>query len=233
MGKEEWKIKRRVWAYVLTAIVVAATIAGAVLAFVNAKYVVGATLAALTVFSTLCLAAEIVQDNFIQQCEALFATQRFEEENELLQKIKNNHLLFPFMRERFYITAIRNAFARDDLALVSSYIARLRHGDDRLRHGDDRHLQYKTAYGHILMLLDGDKFDEARAEYEDFRTNNEHYAIYQPQLEVLGALFHCLSGKEAQPLPPLVTGSHYPIIKRILSRCGEETAAAVNEATGE
>ena len=224
MGKEEWIIKRRVWAYVLTGIVAAASIAGAVLAFVYPTYAVGATLAVLAVLFVLCLAAEVVQDNLLQRCQRLFAAQKFEEENALLQKIKGNHLLFPFMRERYYLLAIRNALARDDLALVASYIARLRHNEERVRQGDDRHLLYKTAYAHILLLLDEGNIDAARAEYEDFRIHNEHFVIYAKRLEILNAIFERLAGKDT-PLPDTIAALRYPVIERILSRMSEEKAA--------
>ena len=218
LAKEEWAIKRRVWAYVLTGIAAAIAVAGATISFVYRQYVVGAVVALLAVVTIFCLVGEIVQDNFYQRCEGLFYERKFEEENTLLQQIKGNHLLFPFMRERYYIIAIRNAFARDDLALAKSYV-------DRLRHGDDRGMKYKTAYASVLMLLDEGKVSEARAEYEDFRINNEQYAIYQPQIEVLNALFARLFSRHDAPLPQAAVESPYPVIKRILGRHFEESVA--------
>ena len=223
--KEEWAVQRRVWAYCLTGIATAIVAAGTIVAFCYALYPVGAILASLTLIGTLAFAGEIVQDNFYQKSERLFAARKFDEEKELIEKVKNNHLLFPFVRERYYMIAIRNALARDDLALVKSYIDRLRHGDDRLRHGDDHNMKYKTAYAYILILLDEGEFSAAVAEYEDFRTHNEHYTIYKLQLEVLKALFARLSGKRDVPLPEAAVNTPYPIIKRILGRHFEESMA--------
>ena len=233
LAKEEWTIKRMVWAYVLTGIAAAIAAAGAIVAFLYAQYAVGAVAAALAALLILCLAGEIVQDNYYQRCEALFSARRFEEEHALLERIKGNQLLFPFMRERYYIVAIRNAIARDDLALAKSYIDRLRHVDDRFRHSDDRGMKYKTAYAYVLILLDAGKTDEARTEYEDFRINNEQYAIYQPQIEVLNALFARLFSRSDAPLPAAAVDSPYPVIKRILGRHVEENMANSHEDWGE
>ena len=231
-NKGEMPIKRKVWAYVLTGIAVAIAAAGTALAFVYALYGVGAAAAAVTVILILCFAGEIVQDNFYMQSESLFTAHKYEEEKAFLEKIKGNHLLFPFMRERYYLIAIRNALARDDLALAKSYVERLRHGD-RLRHIEDVGMKYKTAYAYILILLDEGNMSEARAEYEDFRIHNEHYAIYKYRLEVLGALFARLLTKNDVPLPEAAVESPYPVIKRILGRHLEENLEASSEDWGE
>lgn len=219
-------MKRRVWAYSLTGIAAAIAIAGAVVAFCYAQFVVGAILSILAVVAIFCFAGEIVQDNFSQKCETLFAAHRFEEERELLEKIRNNHLLFPFVREKYYLSSIRNAVARDDLSLAKSYI-------DRLRHGGDRGLKYKTAFLTVVILLDEGKVNEARAEYEDFRIHNEHYALFQEQIEVLNALFARLFSKSDTPLPEAAVNSYYPVVKRILGRHFEENAVNSNEDWGE
>ena len=222
-------IKRKVWAYVLTAIAVAIAVAGSAVAFVYAQYVVGSILAALSVILIFCLAGEIMQDNFYQKSERLFIARKYDEERALLDQVKANHLLFPFVRERYYLIAIRNALARDDLSRAKSYIDRVRHGDERLRHGDDKNLKYKTAYARVLILLDEGNTDDARAEYEDFRINNEHYAIYQTRLEILSALFARLFSKHDAPLPEAAVNSPYPVIKRILGRHLEESVAQSGE----
>ena len=229
MANEEFEIKRRVWAYVLTGLAAVIAAAGSAVAFVYALYGAGAAAAAISVLLLLCLAGEIVQDNYCQKCEELFSARKFDEEFAYLGKIKGNHLLFPFMRERFYIIAIRNALARDDLALARSYIARLRHVDARYRYGEEKGIKYKTAYAYILILLDEGKKDEARTEYEDFRINNEHYAIYKPQIEVLNALFARLFSKHDAPLPEAAVDSPYPVLKRILGRHFEENSAMSSE----
>ena len=229
MANEILAVKRRIWAYVLTGIAAAAAAAGSVVTFIYAQYAIGAVLAALGIVFILCLAGEIVQDNVLKKSQNLFYARKFEEEKALLEKVKGNHLLFPFMRERYYLIAIRNALARDDLSLVKSYIDRLRHSFDRVRQVDERHMHYKTSYPYVLFLLDKGEYDAARAEYEDFRTNNEHYAIYQPQIAILNALFERLSGSDA-PLPSSIVESPYPVMKRILSRdCNEETVSSDKE----
>ena len=215
-----------VWAYVLTGIAAVLAAAGSVVAFCYAQYAVGAILAALALIGLLAFVAEIVQDNFYQKSERLFLARKFDEEKELIEKVKNNHLLFPFVRESYYMLAIRNALARDDLALVKSYI-------DRLRHGDDHGQKYKTAYAYTLLLLDAGDVNAARAEYEEFRTHNEHYAVYKLQLEVLQALFARLDGKHDIPLPEAAVNTPYPIIKRILGRNIEERMAESHEDWGE
>lgn len=219
-------MKRRIWAYVLTGSVAAVAFIGAVVSFCFAQYVAGAILLLLAVVLFLCLAGEVLQDNFYQKSEALFAAHRYEEERALLERVHNNHLLFPFVRERYYLSSIRNAVARDDLALAKSYI-------DRLRHGGDRGLKYKTAYETILILLDEGKVSEARAEYEDFRIHNEHYAIYKPQLEMLNALFAHLFTKNDTPILAAAVHSPYPVIKRILGRHIEKRTAEMKEEWGE
>ena len=232
-NKEEMPIKRKVWAYVLTGIAAAIAIAGTAVAFIYAPYGAGAAAAAVSVILILCLAGEIVQDNFYMQSEELFSARKYEEEKALLEKVKGNHLLFPFVRERYYLIAIRNALARDDLALAKSYIARLRHNGDHLRHIEDSGMKYKTAYAYILILLDEGNTKEARAEYEDFRIHNEHYAIYQSRLEVLGALFARLFTKHDAPLPEAAVESPYPVLKRILGRHLEENIESSSEDWGE
>ena len=224
LAKEEGAFTRRIWAYVLTGIVAALLAAGSALAFVYERYELGAIMAALFVVAILCLAAEIVQDNFYQKCESLFSERKFEEEYALLEKIKSKHLLFPFMREHYYLIAARNALARDELALAKAYI-------DRLRHGDDRSLKYKTAYATVLILLDEGNVNAARAEFEDFRIHNEHYAIYKTQLEVLESLIARLFSKHDLPLPAAAVDSPYPVVKRILGRHFEE--ASTREEWGE
>ena len=219
-------MKRRVWAYSLTGIAAAFAAAGAVVAFCFAQYVVGAILVAVTVILLLCLAGEIVQDNFYQKSEALFAAHQYEEERLLLERVRNNHLLFPFVRERYYLSSIRNAVARDDLTLAKSYI-------DRLRHGGDRGLKYKTAYATTLILLDEGKVNEARAEYEDFRIHNEHFVLYKPQIEMLNALFTYLFTKNDTPILAAAVHSPYPVIKRILGRHIERRAAEMKDEWGE
>ena len=219
-------MKRRVWAYALTGGIAAVTMIGAVVSFCFAQNVVGAILVALALVLMLCLAGEIVQDNFYQKSEALFAAHQYEEERLLLERVRNNHLLFPFVRERYYLSSIRNAVARDDLSLAKSYI-------DRLRHGGDRGLKYKTAYATTLILLDEGKVDEARAEYEDFRVHNEHYAVYKPQLEMLNALFTYLFTKNDTPILAAAVHSPYPVIKRILGRHIEKRAAEMKDEWGE
>ena len=226
LPKEEWAIQRRVWAYCLTGIAAVIAAAGTVVAFCYAQYTVGAILAALTVIGIFALAGEIVQDNFYQKSERLFAARKYEEEKALIEKVRNNQLLFPFVRERYYMIAIRNALARDDLALVKSYI-------DRLRHGEEHGQKYRTAYAYTLLLLDDGDVNAARAEYEDFRTHNEHYAIYKLQLEVLKSLFARLDGKHDVPLPEAAVNTPYPIIKRILGRNIEERMAQSHEDWGE
>ncbi len=108
-------MKRRVWAYSLTGIAAAVTITGVVLSFCFAQYVVGAILLPVTLVLILCLAGEIVQDNFYMKSEALFVARRYEEERLLLERVRNNHLIFPFVRERYYLCSVRNALVRDDL----------------------------------------------------------------------------------------------------------------------
>lgn len=215
-------MKRRIWAYVLTGLAAAIAIAGTAVAFAYRQYVVGAILSVLVVVLIFCFAGEIVQDNFELKCETLFSARKFEEENTLLEKVRGNHLLFPFVRERYYFSSIRNAVARDDLALAKSCI-------DRLRHGGDRSIKYKTAYETVLILLDEEKVSEARAEYEDFRIHNEQYEIFQVQIEILNSLFACLfTGSDAR-LSEAAVDSPYPVLKRILGRHFEERAAGVNE----
>lgn len=216
-------MKRRVWAYALTAIGAAIAAAGAAVAFCYSQYVVGAILSVLFVAAVFCFVGEIEQDNFVQKSEALFAARKYEEERALLEKVRKNHLLYPFIRERYSLTAIRNAVARDDLPLAKSYI-------DRLRHGGDYGIKYKTSFVAVLILLDAGEVGKARAEYEDFRIHNEHYALYQPQIEVLDALFKRLFTKNDTPLPESAVDSPYPVVKRILGRHFEERAADMNAA---
>lgn len=215
-------MKRRIWAYILTGFGAALAIAGAAVAFCYRQYVVGAILSALTIVAVFCFAGEIVQDNFAKKCELLFSAREFDEERELLEKVRRNFLLFPFVRERYYLNAIRNAVARDDLTFARSHI-------DRLRHGGDRSLKYKTAFATVLILLDEGKVNEARAEYEDFRIHNEHYSLYKTQLEVLNALFARLFTKSDAPLPDAAVNSSFPVVKRILGRHFEERANLDNE----
>lgn len=219
-------MKRRVWAYSLTGIAAAVTITGVVLSFCFAQYVVGAILLPVTLVLILCLAGEIVQDNFYMKSEALFVARRYEEERLLLERVRNNHLIFPFVRERYYLCSVRNALVRDDLLLAKSCI-------DRLRHGGDRGLKYKTAYATVLILLDEGKVSEARSEYEDFRVHNEHYAVYNSQLEMLEALFSHLFTKNDTPILEAAVHSPYPVIKRILGRHIEERTAEMNKDWGE
>ena len=233
LAKEEGTIKRKVWAYVLTGIAAAIAAPGAIVAFLYAQYAVGAILSALFVILILCFAGEIVQDNFYQKSERLFVARKYEEEKALLDQVKSNHLLFPFVRERYYLISIRNALARDELSLAKSYIERLRHSGDPVHHGENFGMKYKTAYAYILILLDEGNTSEARAEYEDFRIHNEHYAIYQTRLEILNALFARLFSKYDAPLPEAAINSPYPVIKRILGRHVEEDMAASHEGWGE
>lgn len=219
-------MKRRVWAYVITALGATVAVAGSAVAFCYRQYAVGAILAALTVVAVFCFAGEIVQDNFTQKCEKLFSERRFEEEKELLEKVRNNFFIYPFVRERYFLNAIRNAVARDDLAFARTCI-------DRLRHGGDRSLKYKTAYETVLILLDGGEVNEARAEYEDFRIHNEHYALYKEQIEILNALFARLFTKNDTPLPDAAVQSCYPVVKRILGRHFEKNAADMSVDWGE
>ena len=226
LAKEEGAFTRRIWAYVLTGIAAALLAAGCAVSFVYAQYAIGATLAALFVVAVLCLVAEIVQDNYYQKCESLFSERKFEEEYALLEKIKSNHLLFPFMREHYYLIAVRNALARDELALAKAYIA-------RLRHGDDRSLKYKTSYATVLILLDEGSVNPASSEFEHFRIHNEHYVIYKTQLEVLESLIARLFSKHDLPLPAAAVDSPYPVVKRILGRHFEEASAMYSEDWGE
>lgn len=220
------KMKRRIWAYALTGIAAAIAVAGAAVAFCYRQYVVGAMLSVLTLVAICCFIGEIMQDNFAMKCEALFSSRRYEEERALLEKVRKNYFLFPFVRERYYLNAIGNAAARDDLALAKSYI-------DRLRHGGDRGLKYKTAYLTVLILLDEGNVNEARSEYEDFRINNERFTLYQSQLEILGALFARLFTTSDSPLPEAAVDSPYPVVKRILGRHFEKAAENFNGDWGE
>lgn len=214
-------MKRRVWAYVLTALGAAIATAGAAVAFCYRQYVAGAILSVLVVAALFCFVGEIEQDNFVQKSEALFTARRYEEELALLERVRKNHMLYPFIRERYSLIAIRNAVARDDLQLAKSLI-------DRLRHGGDYGIRYKTSFVTVLIDLDAGEVSAARAEYEDFRIHNEQYALYQPQIEVLDALFKRLFTKSDTPLPESAVDSPYPVVKRILGRHFEERAANVN-----
>lgn len=214
-------MKRRVWAYVLTALGAAIATAGAAVAFCYRQYVAGAILSVLVVAALFCFVGEIEQDNFVQKSEALFTARRYEEELALLERVRKNHMLYPFIRERYSLIAIRNAVARDDLQLAKSLI-------DRLRHGGDYGIRYKTSFVTVLIDLDAGEVSAARAEYEDFRIHNEQYALYQPQIEVLDALFKRLFTKSDMPLPESAVDSPYPVVKRILGRHFEERAANVN-----
>lgn len=211
-------MKRRIWLYVLTCLLFAGITAGAVLAFVYGQTVIGAVACALALLCVLCLAGEIMQDNFYDKCEKLFAARKFDEERAVLDKVQRNRILFPFVRTGFYLLAVKNAVARDELALAKAYV-------DRLRHGGDAGLRYRTAYVKILILLDENDVRAARAEYEDFRIHNEHYALYQSQLEILDALFNRLAHGD-KPLPESAVESCFPVVKRILGRHFEERAAA-------
>ncbi len=215
-------MKRRVWAYVLTGIGAAIAIAGAAVAFCYRQYVVGAMLTVLAVVAVFCFVGEIAQDNFALKCEALFSARKFDEEQKFLDKVRRNHILFPFVRERYFLNAISNAVARDDLALAKTYA-------DRLRHGGDHSLKYKTSFVTVLILLDEGNVEKARAEYEDFRINNERFALYRTELEVLSALFARLFTKNDTPLPEAAVNSCYPVVKRILGRHFEERAGNANE----
>lgn len=213
------KVKRKVWVYAVTAVATAVAVAGSIVAFCEKLYAVGVIVAVLALIGSFCLAGEVVQDNFRLKSEKLFAARKYDEEREMLESVQKNHLLFPFVRETFYLVALKNAVARDDLALARAYI-------DRLRHGGERGLKYKSAYLFTLILLDEGDFPAARAEYEDFRIHNEQYALYQSQLEVLGALFNRLFTKNDAPLPKAAVNSPYPVVKRILGRHFEENAAS-------
>lgn len=215
-------MKRRVWVYALTAAATAAVVAGSIASFCEGLYAVGVITAVLALIFAFCLAGEIVQDNFRLKSEKLFAARKFDEEREMLERVQRNHLIFPFVRETFYFVALRNAAARDDLEFAKSYV-------ERLRHGGDRGLKYKTAYVYTLILLDEGNVTAARAEYEDFRIHNERYAIYQSQLEVLGALFARLFTKNDTPLPEAAVNSPYPVVKRILGRHFEERAISYGD----
>ena len=231
--KDESSGKRRVWAYALTSVATAIALAGTIVAFVYAQYAVGAILAVLTVIGALVLAGEIVQDNFYLKSENLFSAHKFDEEKALLERVERNHLFFPFVQERYYAIALRNALARDDLSLVKSYIDKLRHVDDRYRHSDGKSIKSGTAYAYILILLDEGRYEEARAEYGEFCLENKNYAIYQTQIEILRALFSRLFGKSDAPLPPAAIDSPYPVIKRILGRHVEENMGQLHEDWGE
>lgn len=219
-------MKRRVWAYALTSVAIAVTLAGGIVAFCYALYAVGAILLALALMGVFCLAGEIVQDNFCIKSEKLFADHKFDEEKELLDRVRANHLLFPFVRERFFLSGIRNAVARDDLSLAKSYIM-------SLRHGGERSMKYKTSYASVLILLDEGNVKGAREEYEDFRIHNEHYALYKPQIEVLNALFARLFSRSDVPLPESAVNTCYPVIKRILGRHFEAQTEKSKEEWGE
>lgn len=219
-------MKRRVWAYALTSVAIAVTLAGGVVAFCYALPAVGAILSALTLMSVFCLAGEIVQDNFCIKSEKLFLANEFEEEKQLLDKVRRNHLLFPFVRERFFLSGIRNAVARDDLPLAKSYIMSLRHGGERSN-------KYKTSYATVLILLDEGNVKGAREEYEDFRIHNEHYELYKPQIEMLNALFARLFSRSDVPLPESAVNTRYPVIKRILGRHFEAQTDNTKEEWGE
>ena len=217
-------MKRRIWLYALTCILFAGITAGAVVAFLYGQTVIGTVACVCALLCILCLAAEILQDNFFDKCEKLFAARKFDEERAVLDKVQRNRILFPFVRTGFYLHAVKNAVARDELTLAKAYV-------DRLRHGGDAGLKYRTAYVKILILLDENEVSQARAEYEDFRIHNEHYAIYQTQLEILDALFSRLAHGD-KPLPETAVESCFPVVKRILGRHFEERAAA-NAAWGE
>lgn len=231
-------MKRRVWAYALTGTGVLVAIVGAVLSFgyhritggaVAPDYkqcVVGGVLLLFALVLIGCLAGEIAQDNFSCKCEALFSAREFEEEKKLLDKVRKNHFLFPFMREKYYLIAIKNALARDDLARAKSY-------SECLRHWNDDSIKYKTSYATTLILLDEEEEDKARTEYEDFRIHNERYALYKEQLEVLNAIFARLFGRCDVPLPQAAVDSPFPVVKRILGKYFERTAEDAREAQKE
>ncbi len=211
-------MKRRIWLYVLTCLLFICLAVGAVFAFLYGQPVVGALACVFAAMCVLGLAAAILQDNFYYKCESLFVARRFDEEKAVLDGVQRNHVLFPFVRVGYYLLAVNNAVARDDLATAKAYI-------DRLRHGGDTGLKYRTAYVQILILLDENDVQAARAEYEDFRIHNEHYALYKSQLEVLHALFSRLNSENEVPLPEAAVNSYFPVVKRILGRHFEQRAA--------
>ena len=208
---------KRIPVYVLFVAGILACAGGAVWAFIARQTVVGAVLTVAAVFALLFFTAMLLQDAFVDRCNALFAAGKYEEERALLDRAHAHHLLFPLMRAAYYPLALVNAAARDDMAAAEHYI-------DHLRHGTDAGARYQTAYLHILALLDRGERESAQAEYEDFRTNNGHAHVYKEQLEILHAVFARLSGSYGEPLPESVSSSRFPVVARILGRHFEARA---------
>ena len=168
-------MKRNLFAYIGLPVCAAIFLASGVwvLAVRNETgYIVcGAFLLAFAVLALLVFAKIVMQDNLNAKCGKLCAEKRYVEERALIEKKMKSPFFF-LVRIVAIKRYIRASMALDDLPAAKRYI-------DLLRHNGGAGWKYMTAYFYILIKLDEGAMEVARAEYEEFRTQCAHAAIYK------------------------------------------------------
>ncbi len=218
--------KRNIVVYVLMSACLAVFVAIAAAGFALGEVAAGVV---GVIFCCVCAAmigATYAQGRVNARCEEMFRDRRYDEERAYLEKTMRSPL-FACVRIVALQHYIAVCLALDDLPTAKRYI-------ERLRHGGGAGWKYRTAYGYILILLDGGEVEAARGEYEDFRTQCADAEIYRNQIDVLRAIFHRLyNTNDAEPLPETAVGSRFPVVGRILGRAIEERVKASSDRWGE
>ena len=195
---------------VLNGICVAVFVAVGVLGFVYGVLTAGILGAFMTLIALWVLAGNIYREWLYDKVEHRFAVRDYAGARAYLDRAEHNHLLYPIVRIIACQLSLKVALAIDDIPTAARCVNRLRHNG-----GDG--WKYRTAYPIILMNLDWDDVEAARAEYEAFRRACAHSSIYRTRLETLDAVFSHLDGNAA-PLPDEVKNSPYPIVHRVVRK---------------
>ena len=195
---------------VLNGICVAVFAAVCAVGFIYGVLTAGIIGAFLTLVALWTLAGNIYREWLFDVVEHRFAARDFAGARACLDRAERNQLLYPIVRVTAFQLSLKVALALDDIPTAARCVNRLRHnGGDGWR--------YRTAYAIILLNLDWDDVDAARAEYEAFRNACAHSAIYRTRLEALSAVFSHLNGEETA-LPDEIKNSPYPIVHRVVRK---------------
>ncbi len=180
--------------------------------FADGRIVSGVVALAAAVIALYFALFFVYQKRRVSSFLAAVGAKDYERAREIAERTADSHLIFyPLMRLDSLQMRLNAAMALDDLDKAADMIAAIRHNGGYA-------WRYRTAYFHILILLDREEYAEARKEYADFRADNHDVELYRPQIEVLEAVFSRLFLRDDLPLPDAVLTSSLPVVQRILGR---------------
>ncbi len=209
---------KHLWYVICVVLMEIAIIVGAVVAFLNRYWALGAVACIVFLFVLWFLAGVLRLQKLLAAFETCLLRRDLGGAEKAYSAIRGSKLFYPIMRFSGFRVKVLLSMAKDELDEAKKYI-------ERIRHDGGVGWKYRTAYYTVLIALDEGDLALARAEYDDFRLHNQGVELYKEQLEILDALFARLFTHNDTPLPESVGRSVFPVVQRILGKHFEQQAA--------